>query len=89
MKVEVVYALPAKCIRRELGLAAGTTLREAIASCGILDEYPELASALEVGVFGQRRGLDTAAADGDRIEIYRPLVIEPGEARRRRGRARA
>jgi putative ubiquitin-RnfH superfamily antitoxin RatB of RatAB toxin-antitoxin module len=72
-----------------LRVAPGTTLRQAIIDCGVLEKFPELAAgALDVGVFGHRRALDLPLADGDRIEIYRPLQLDPMAARRLRALAR-
>lgn len=79
MKVEVVYALPdgARCITIEL--AAGARVRDALAASGFETTNP-------VGIFGKRVPLEHPLADGDRVEIYRPLAIDPKEARRRRAR---
>ena len=65
----------------------GATLREAIARSGVLEQCPEIDLAVNgVGVFGRARGLDQRVAGGDRVEIYRPLPVDPKEARRRRAR---
>jgi putative ubiquitin-RnfH superfamily antitoxin RatB of RatAB toxin-antitoxin module len=84
MKVEVVYALPGSARAVRLELPAGATLRDALASCGF--EVDPQTQAF--GVFGKRAGLDHPLADGDRVEIYRPLAVDPKEARRRRARRR-
>jgi putative ubiquitin-RnfH superfamily antitoxin RatB of RatAB toxin-antitoxin module len=85
IRVVVVYAQPRCAHWFEVRVAAGSTVRQAIEACAILDAVPELAGGeLDVGVFGQACRLDDRAADGDRIEIYRPLAIDPKEARRRR-----
>lgn len=77
---------------RTLQLPAGSTLADAIAASGLLDRHPalrELADAghLQAGVWGQRRSLDTPLAADDRVELWRPLVVDPKEARRVRYRA--
>lgn len=79
MKVEVVYALPdgARCVTLEL--AAGARVRDALAASGCEMKNP-------VGIFGKRVPLEHPLCDGDRVEIYRPLAIDPKEARRRRAR---
>jgi putative ubiquitin-RnfH superfamily antitoxin RatB of RatAB toxin-antitoxin module len=82
MKVEVVDARPqgAQVVRVEL--RSGATLRDALAAAGFdAGNHP-------VGIFGKRAPLDHPLADGDRVEIYRPLAIDPKEARRRRARKR-
>ena len=78
MKVEVVHARPegARVVRLEL--PAGATLRDAIAASGLAIENQA------VGIFGKRAALDTPLKPGDRVELYRPLAIDPKEARRRR-----
>ena len=78
MKVEVVYAEPEAAEVRAVDLPAGATVRDALAACGFqLQNHA-------VGIFGKRVALDQRLVDGDRIEIYRPLAIDPKEARRRR-----
>jgi putative ubiquitin-RnfH superfamily antitoxin RatB of RatAB toxin-antitoxin module len=84
MKVEVIYALPRRASTVQLELPAGATLRDALASCGFEVDPGKQA----FGVFGKRVGLDHPLADGDRVEIYRPLAVDPKEARRRRARGR-
>jgi putative ubiquitin-RnfH superfamily antitoxin RatB of RatAB toxin-antitoxin module len=77
MKVEVVLARPGAAEIRSLELPAGSTVRDALAVSGIRGDQP-------VGIFGKRVPLDHKLASGDRVEIYRPLEIDPKEARRRR-----
>jgi putative ubiquitin-RnfH superfamily antitoxin RatB of RatAB toxin-antitoxin module len=84
MKVEVVYALPRTARTVRLELPAGAKLRDALASCGFEVNLEKHA----FGLFGKRAGLDHPLAEGDRVEIYRPLVVDPKEARRRRARRR-
>jgi putative ubiquitin-RnfH superfamily antitoxin RatB of RatAB toxin-antitoxin module len=82
MKVEVVYARPEGAQVVSVELPAGATLREAIAASGFNIENRA------VGIFGKRAALDRPLAEGDRVEIYRPLLLDPKEARRRRARKR-
>lgn len=84
MKVEVVYALPRSARTVRLELPAGATLRDALAYCGFEVDPEKLA----FGVFGKHAGLDHPLAEGDRVEIYRPLSVDPKEARRRRAKRR-
>ncbi len=88
LRIEVVYALPDEQRVRRLWVARGATLREAIEQSGILERHPEIVlGSNRVGVFGKLRALDDVLADGDRVEIYRPLSTDPKEARRRRAAA--
>lgn len=87
MKISVIYALPDRQIVRELDLEAGATLTDALARSGLTAEFPEIeARAMPVGIFGQIRQPDTSLRSGDRVEIYRPLPVEPKETRRKRVR---
>ena len=84
MKVEVVYAFP-RCARTvRLELPADATLRDALESCGFEVDLEKQ----DFGVFGKRARLDDPLAEGDRVEIYRPLAVDPKEARRRRAKRR-
>ena len=85
--VEVCYALPHDQLTLALEIESGATLRQAIERSGILQRCPEIDLARSnVGIFGNVRGLDETVADGARIEIYRPLTVDPKEARRRAAR---
>ena len=85
IRVSVVYALPDRREQVELEVEPGTTLRDTVERCGILARYPQLKSySLKLGVFGKSRDPAETAANGDRIEIYRELLIDPKEARRKR-----
>ena len=85
LRVEVVYALPGAEDAVTVGVQGGATLLEAIQRSGVLERHPEIdPAALKIGVFGKLRPPQTLAADGDRIEIYRGLAMDPKEARRRR-----
>lgn len=87
LKVEVVYALREEQVLLALEVETGTTVRQAIERSGILQRFPELARA-RVGVFGRLVQPDAVLRDGDRIEIYRPLIADPKEARRKRATRR-
>lgn len=83
VRVSVVYLRPGLTFERTLQLVAPATVAAAIEASGVQARVAELAGAeLEVGVFGQRRRLADPLRDGDRVEIYRPLSIEPKESRR-------
>lgn len=65
----------------------GATLLDALRASGFLERHPQIDLARQaVGVWGRLRPLDAVLAAGDRVEIYRPLQIDPKEARRRRQR---
>jgi uncharacterized protein len=85
MKVEVVYALPASVDAVSVSLPAGATLRDAVLASGLLDRHPEIRLEKHAfGIFGKKARLDAPLSAGDRVEVYRPLAIDPKEARRRR-----
>jgi putative ubiquitin-RnfH superfamily antitoxin RatB of RatAB toxin-antitoxin module len=83
IKVEVVYAEPARQCLIAVEVEAGSTLETAIRESKILDIFPDIdLKTQKVGVFSKPRLLSDEVKKGDRIEIYRPLVIDPKEARR-------
>jgi putative ubiquitin-RnfH superfamily antitoxin RatB of RatAB toxin-antitoxin module len=85
LTVEVVYALPGAEDAVTLQLAPGATLRDAVLRSGILERHPEIDLAVQkLGLFGEAAPADRLLADGDRVEIYRALAMDPKEARRRR-----
>ena len=81
LRVEVIYALPGSCEAVHLILPAGSTVGDAIKASGIAQ-----AAGLKFGIYGKVVAAGTTLADGDRVEIYRPLELDPKEARRRRAR---
>jgi len=86
--VEVVYARPERQQVVRLEMAPGSTLEQGIRASGLLERYPEIdLAANKVGIFGQPARLDTPLRANDRVEIYRPLLIDPRESRRRRAAA--
>lgn len=85
LSVEIAYALPETQLLIELEVAAGTTAREAIENSGILQRFPEIdLSRQKIGIFGKAVKPDCVLNSGDRVEIYRPLIADPKDARRRR-----
>ena len=83
MRVEVVYALPDRQQLIELSLPTGATLDDALAASGLLTSAG-IGVELRFGIHGRRCERGTVLADGDRLEIYRPLYFDPMESRRRR-----
>ena len=85
IKVEVVYALPEKQYLLKVRLAQGSTVEQAIAASGILELRTDIDLAKnKVGVFSRPVKLTDTVNDGDRVEIYRPLIADPKELRRQR-----
>ena len=85
IRVEVAYGLPDEQFLMDVELPAGTTVREAIRRSGVLRRYPAIDLTVNrVGVFGVICTLDRPLYGGERVEIYRPLVADPKEVRRRR-----
>lgn len=89
MRVEVVYALPDRQELIELELDPGATVTEAVRASGLAERYPEIDPEQgPFGVFARRCGPERVLRPGDRVEIYRPLKVDPKEARRQRARKR-
>lgn len=88
VRIEVVYSpAPRTVDLRELELPEGATVAEAIAISGLRERHAELLSALPpCGVWGRVCRVDRVLQDGDRVELYRPLPVDPKDARRQRGR---
>jgi uncharacterized protein len=85
LRIQVWYARPDRQIRRDLIVESGTSLEQAIRKSGILEEAPEIdLASCRTGIYGKLKALDTLLRDRDRIEIYRPLLADPKEARRKR-----
>ncbi|MCS3602958.1 putative ubiquitin-RnfH superfamily antitoxin RatB of RatAB toxin-antitoxin module [Buttiauxella sp. BIGb0471] len=85
IKVEVVYALPEKQYLLKVRLAQGSTVEQAIAASGILELRTDIdLTKNKVGIFSRPVKLTDTLNDGDRVEIYRPLIADPKELRRQR-----
>ena len=82
--VEVAYAERDRQFLRRLTLPAGATIADAIVASGLEAEFGIDASSLSTGVWSKPKPRETPLADGDRVELYRPLLADPKEARRRR-----
>lgn len=83
--VEVVYALPLEQRVLTLVVNKNMTVEEILNQSGVLEFYPEIDLGVnKVGVFSRNVKLDAMVRDGDRIEIYRPLLADPKEIRRKR-----
>lgn len=85
LEVEVAYAQPDRQVILGVRVAAGTTLEEAVRRSGLLERFPEVDLAVnKVGIFGKASRLDAVVEAGDRVEVYRPLIADPKEARKQR-----
>ncbi len=85
LHVEVVYCpRPGATDLVALELQPGAVLRDALQASGLLERHALHAESLRVGIWSKLRDLDAALRDRDRVEIYRPLTVDPKEARRLR-----
>ena len=87
MKVEVVYCpAPGRDDLVALSVPEDATLADALAASGLVERHGLDLSSLRVGVWGKARETSTPLRERDRVEIYRPLKVDPKEARRQRYR---
>jgi putative ubiquitin-RnfH superfamily antitoxin RatB of RatAB toxin-antitoxin module len=86
IRVQVVYARQPHAIEQvDLELPQGSTLGDAVAASGVAQRLPAAEfEALQAGVWGRLKAPETLLREGDRIELYRPLKVDPKEARRQR-----
>jgi hypothetical protein len=89
LRVEVVYALPAgadSCfVDLDSSETPGRTVIDAVRASGMLERHPEIdLRRVRLGIYGKVVAASAPLAHGDRVEIYRPLAMDPKEARRRR-----
>jgi len=84
MNVGIAYADKFKQTWLKLEVPDGSTVREAIEFSGLLKQFPDVdLEAQAVGIFGKITKLDASVADGDRVEIYRPITADPEKVERR------
>jgi putative ubiquitin-RnfH superfamily antitoxin RatB of RatAB toxin-antitoxin module len=85
LQVYVCYATDQHEFLRPMKVEQGTTIGQAIELSGVLTEYPEINLVTQpVGIYAKKKALDTVLRERDRVEIYRPLVADPKDSRRRR-----
>lgn len=85
MKIEVAYALQNKQTLLAFEVEQGTTLKQAIELSGIMDTYQQIdLSKNKTGIFGKITKLDVVLREKDRVEIYRPLIADPKQLRKKR-----
>ena len=83
--IEVVYGVPQKQKILTLSVAPGTTVEKAIIDSGVITLFPEIDLTVnKVGVWNRAVKLSEAVNDLDRIEVYRPLIADPKDVRKRR-----
>jgi putative ubiquitin-RnfH superfamily antitoxin RatB of RatAB toxin-antitoxin module len=87
--VSVVYALPDRQVTVDLRVPPGTSVADAVTSSGLVQRFTEIASRpLACAVYGRAVALTYVLRAGDRVEILRPLLIDPKEQRRKAAAAR-
>lgn len=88
--VEVVYAYPERYFLKKLTLKNPITIQNAIVQSGVLEKYTEIdLRQNKVGIFSRTTKLTDMVENGDRIEIYRPLIADPKEIRRKKATEQA
>jgi putative ubiquitin-RnfH superfamily antitoxin RatB of RatAB toxin-antitoxin module len=87
LAVEVAYAGPEGEAVVSVELPPGATLADAVRRSGLVDRFGLFEAALAHAIHGQRAQAGTPVRDGDRVELLRPLVADPKDARRRRAEA--
>lgn len=89
LQVYVIYATPQDEFIHPMRVAPGTTIGQAIEASGVLEQFPEINLVTQpVGIYGKKKALDTVLRERDRVEIYRPLLADPKESRRKRAAKR-
>jgi len=87
MKIEVVYALSDQQILTTVELPIGATVLDAVNQSGLISQFNLWpACQLSLGIFGRKVNVDTILHEGDRVEMYRPLQIDPMAKRRIRAK---
>ncbi len=85
INVSVAYADPDQQVWLRLKVPEGSTVRDAIQRSALLDRFPQIdLSGQKVGIFGRFVKLDNRLEEGDRVEIYRPIIADPKTVRRRK-----
>lgn len=92
ISVDVAYATPEKQLVVPVTLPSGSSIYEAVVRSGIVGKFPDLnIETAAMGVFGkaERNPKERVLLDGERVEIYRPLIADPKEVRKKRAAAKA
>ncbi len=84
MQIGIAYAEPDQQVWLKLEIPEGSTLLDALNRSGILTRFPQVdLKRQKVGIFGKLAKLDTPLREGDRVEIYRPITVDPTKVKRR------
>lgn len=90
INIEVAYALPERYYLKKLQVEENSLIQMAIMQSGVLQKYKEIdLRENKVGIFSRPVKLTDKVKEGDRIEIYRPLIADPKEIRRKRAQQQA
>ena len=90
INIEIAYALPERYYLKSFQVDEGITVQTAITQSGILSQFPAIdLSTNKIGIFSRPIKLTSVLKEGDRIEIYRPLLADPKEIRRKRAAEQA
>ncbi|MEX4603611.1 RnfH family protein [Haemophilus influenzae] len=90
INIEIAYALPERYYLKSFQVDEGISVQTAIMQSGILNQFPEIdLSTNKIGIFSRPTKLTDVLKEGDRIEIYRPLLADPKEIRRKRAAEQA
>lgn len=83
MQVEVVFAMADRQVLQALDIPPNSTVADVIAASDLAGQFPDVdLMALQAGIWGHPVERNHAVQDGDRVELYRPLEMDPREARR-------
>ncbi len=83
IRVEIVFAMPDRQWLRQLTVSTDDAAADIVSGCGLREAFPEFDfSSCVLGVWGHEIDAAAHVRDGDRIEVYRPLQVDPREARR-------
>lgn len=84
MKIGIAYASTSRQVWLTVEVPEGATVKDAIERSGVLQQFLEIdLEQQKVGIFGKLAKLDAALADGDRVEIYRPIICDPKTVKRK------
>jgi putative ubiquitin-RnfH superfamily antitoxin RatB of RatAB toxin-antitoxin module len=90
VQVAVLYATPQEEFIQPMRVAIGTTVGQAIEASGVLARFPDINLVSQpVGIYGKKKTLETILREHDRVEIYRPLLADPKDSRRKRAAKKA
>ena len=87
LRIEFAFATPEEQMLEALDVPDGSTIADVIDASGVRARFPRIdVDALDAGIWGRVQSRDTRVTEGDRVELYRNLLIDPREARRLRAK---